>query len=277
MAKKIRFPLEMKDGIEVRDLEELKEYFSLERILFYLVNGKLEIWLRDRYLDDLADAISGLDMEDMKLNQKICDIFEIEYMQEEEENPELIMEKEHRRALLREYTEKKEYFDVIDQIAFDQDDMYDLLDEGETTVYLCGDKFSIPLSKKGICYIGVNNPTVVISSKVKIDFKEKDISFEDVQFDERYQKLLDEEELKTETLSKERSKAEMKYGNYCANSYMNFMLSAQDKAGAKNCYEKICVLMEGIKYDVDADIRELRKKLLDSGIAGMAREYLREL
>lgn len=60
MVKKIRFPLEMKDGIKVRDLEELRENFSLERILFYLADGKLEIWLRDRYRNDLVDAISGL-------------------------------------------------------------------------------------------------------------------------------------------------------------------------------------------------------------------------
>lgn len=33
MAKKIRFPLEMEQGIEVRSLEELKENFSLARVL----------------------------------------------------------------------------------------------------------------------------------------------------------------------------------------------------------------------------------------------------
>ena len=80
MAKKIRFPLEMRDGIEVRDLESLKENFSLERILFYLADGKLETWLRDRYLDDIADAVSKIDQEDKELNRKICDLFEVDYM-----------------------------------------------------------------------------------------------------------------------------------------------------------------------------------------------------
>ena len=35
--------------------------------------------------------------------------------------------------------------------------------------------------------------------------------------------------------------------------------------------------MEGLEYDIDADIRELREKLLDSGIAGMASDYLENL
>ncbi len=274
MGKKIRFPLEMKDGIEVRDLEGLKENFSLERILFYLVDGKLELWLRNCYLDDLADAVSGLDMKGAELNRKICDIFEVEYLQEEEANLEKAMERKCKMELLEEFTDEKKYFDVIDQIAFDQDDLYDLLDEEETVIYLCGDRFPVPLSKKGIRYIGVNDPIVVVSSKEKVDFDARDISFESVQFDEKYQKILDDLEPKRETQSTKRSASGSKYGSYCSNSYVNFMLSPEDKAGAKSCYEKICVLMEGVEYDIDADIRELREKLLDSGIAGMAKGYL---
>ena len=33
MAKKIRFSLEMEQGVEVRSLEELRENFSLERVV----------------------------------------------------------------------------------------------------------------------------------------------------------------------------------------------------------------------------------------------------
>ena len=277
MAKKIRFPLEMEDGIEVRDLEGLKENFSLERVLFYFADGKLETWLRDRYLDDLADAVSGLDKEDAGLNRKICDIFEVEDEKANEADIEKTMERKRKMDLLEEFTDEEKYFGVIDQIAFDQDDLYDLLDEGETVIYLCGNKFPVPLGKKGICYIGVNNPTVVISSKEKVNFDEKGISFKDVQFDEKYQKILDDLEPKKERQSLKHSTSGSKYGSYCSNSYLNFMLSPEDKAGAKSCYEKICMLMEGLEYDIDADIRELRRKLLDSGIAGMANEYLRNL
>ena len=35
MAKKIRFPLAMADGVQVRTLDELKEHFDLEAVLEY--------------------------------------------------------------------------------------------------------------------------------------------------------------------------------------------------------------------------------------------------
>ena len=277
MAKKIRFPLEMKDGVEVRDLDGLKENFSLERVLFYLADGKLETWLRDRYMDELAEAVSGLDKEDAELNRKICDIFEVEYEEEDEADIEKAMERKRKMGLLEEYTDDKQYFDVVDQIAFDQDDLYDLLDEDETVIYLCGDKFSIPLGKQGVSYIGVNNPTVVISSKEIMDFAAKGISFENVKFDGKYQNLLDEVRTKDEDKTIGNSISGSRYGDYSSRSFLNFMLSADEKAGVKSCYEKISVLMEGLMYDIDEDIRELRDKLLDSGIAGIAEEYLREL
>ncbi|MCD8105015.1 MAG: hypothetical protein LUF35_08460 [Lachnospiraceae bacterium] len=47
MAKKVRFPLEMEDGVEVCGVEELREHFSLERVLAYIADGKMLTWLRD--------------------------------------------------------------------------------------------------------------------------------------------------------------------------------------------------------------------------------------
>ena len=67
MAKKIRFPLEMDNGIEVRSIEELRDNFSLARVLAYYKNGKLAIWLRDRYANDLADAIEAVNPSEQNL------------------------------------------------------------------------------------------------------------------------------------------------------------------------------------------------------------------
>lgn len=78
MEKKIRFPLEMEQGVQVRSMEELRENFSLSRVLVYLSNGKLVTWLRDRYADDISNAIEGLNTEDDELPKKVCEIFEIE-------------------------------------------------------------------------------------------------------------------------------------------------------------------------------------------------------
>ena len=272
MAKKMRFALEMENGVKVRDLEELKGNFCLKSVLAYLENGQLEKWLRDRYLNDEAEAISGLDKNDVGLGKKVCDIFEVDFSEDDGDE-----ERMQKMECLKKYTDEEIYFDVIDQIAFDQDDMYDLLDEGETVIYLCGDRFPIPLGKKGISYIGVNDPTVVISSKEKVDFGEKDISFENVHFDEKYQKVAGNTEPEKARKSTQRGTSGSQYGAYSSGSYLNFMLSRDDKVAAKSCYKKICVLMEGIKYDIDADIQDIRDNLRNSGIIGMADEFLKDL
>ncbi|MCM1050310.1 MAG: hypothetical protein NC433_18020 [Clostridiales bacterium] len=255
MARNIRFPLEMENGVEVRTLEELKENFSLEKVLSYLSDGKLETWLRDRYEDGLADAVAGLDKNDAGLNRKICDIFDVEYTQEDTADMESAVERNRRRELLGQYTDERKYYDVINQIAFEQDDVYDLLDDGETVIYLCGDKFSVPTGKKGIRYIGVNNPVVVINAKEKVDFDGMDISFENVRFDEKYQKILDALNPKEEGQPAQRHSSGSGHGSYTSNSYWNFMLSPKDKTAAKDLYDK----------------------LLNSGIAGLADEYISNL
>ena len=79
MARKIRFPLIMSNGADVRTLEELRENFDLKSILGYFENGKLETWLKDRYYDDIANAVSELSIDDIDLNEKISNIFEISY------------------------------------------------------------------------------------------------------------------------------------------------------------------------------------------------------
>lgn len=190
MAKKIRFALEMKDGAEVRTIEELRETFSLEKALFYLSNGKLVTWLRDRYLDDLAEAVEALEADSDNLPEKLCEIFDVEYDKEAMENLEKAAEINRKKELLKNYTTEDKYFEVVEKIAFDQDELHDLLDNGENTIYLCGEKFSVPISKTGVTYIGVNKPMVVINSKEIVNFDEKNISFKNIVFDETYQELL---------------------------------------------------------------------------------------
>ena len=79
MAKKIKFPLKMKNGVSVRSMEELRENFCLCSMLLYLANGQLITWLRDRYLNELADKIAELDENDVEICKKLCDIFEVSY------------------------------------------------------------------------------------------------------------------------------------------------------------------------------------------------------
>ena len=86
MAKKIRFPLEMDNGIQVRNMEELRNNFSLGRVLAYVQNDKLEIWLRDRYENNIADAIARLDKRDVELPRKVSEIFDVPYAEKTEDD-----------------------------------------------------------------------------------------------------------------------------------------------------------------------------------------------
>ena len=88
MAKKVRFPLEMDGGIEVRDIESLRENFSLQRIMGYFENGKLSTWLRDRYANDMADQIESLNEDDSELARKICAALGVSYDESYQEDIE---------------------------------------------------------------------------------------------------------------------------------------------------------------------------------------------
>ena len=113
MAKKIRFSLEMENGTEVRELDELKDNFSLEKVLYYIDNGRMFTWLRDRYHDDVAEQIQELDKNDPDYNKKLCEIFEVEYDESAVEDMERAAERARKLALLKELTDDSNYAGVI--------------------------------------------------------------------------------------------------------------------------------------------------------------------
>ncbi len=193
MAKKIRFPLEMGNGVEVRSLEELRENFRIDKVLEYIRNGKLITWLRDRYESSLAEEISKLDPDDVELAKKVSAIFDVELDDEMQKSLEMDSGRALKLEKLKKYTDSEKYIDVIDQIAFNQDELYDMLDEDVDKIYLCGDRFSIPLSKQDISYTGINNPVVVISSKEPVDWERNRIQITGVVFDEKYQAVIEKE------------------------------------------------------------------------------------
>lgn len=292
MAKKIRFPLEMDGGVEVRDIDSLRKHFSLQRVMGYLADGKLITWLRDRYANDLADAIEAVDRNDESLARRICEILGVDFDEEAEENIEKAEERNKKLARLKEVTLEKEFLDNVDNVALEQDDLYDLLDEGVNKIYLCGDRFSIPLSKEGVSYIGINNPVVAIDSKVEIDWKEKKIALSGVKFDSKYQEVVESaEDTKRKLYQKavenvtgkvsNQHKSEIRtvvsYGKYKDDSYINFMLTPADK---KESEKSFCILAKEVslfKYNVDDDIQNAKKILVDSGIVNLAKKYLKSL
>ena len=190
MAKKIKFALEMSNGEQVRNIDDLKEHFDVEKVVGYYLNGRLLTWLKDRYYEDEAQKVTELSKDDPKLHNKLCAIFGIEYEDEGLETEEIAWRTEHLNKL-KQYTDDKEILSKVAQVAFDQEELSDLLDEGVNDIYLCANRFTIPLKVTDKTYIGVGKAVAVIRSDKVIDFDSLNIKFVDVKFDDKYQEILD--------------------------------------------------------------------------------------
>ena len=189
MAKKIKFPLEMSNGEQVRTLDELKENFDIESVVGYFNDGRLLNWLQARYYDEEADKISALSKDDPQLQKKLCNIFGVE-SKDEEIDVEEIANRQERLNRLKQYTDDKEILERVDLVAFNQEDLGDLLDEEKPLIYLCHNKFIIPLRETHKTYIGIGKAVAVIRSEEIVDFEEKHIKFKDVVFDDDYENLI---------------------------------------------------------------------------------------
>ena len=188
--KKIKLPLEMANGVQVRTLDELKENWDLEKALNYYLNGKLQTWLIDRYYTELAgevDALSGI-TDNAELQQKLCGIFGIE-IKEDFVDVEAVAERNRRLEILRQYTADDAVLKNVDKVAFNQEELAYLLDEGNSKIYLFNNKFSIPLTINEKTYVGVGDVEVVINSKNYVNFDNLNIKFKNIKFDKEYEKL----------------------------------------------------------------------------------------
>ena len=193
MAKKIRFPLKLAEGKEVRSLDEFREHFDLEAVLEYYKSGKLLTWLEDRYLEGEAEAIQALDETDPDFQLQLCSALQVEYIGEDV-GLEEIARRQERLKRLRAITNNAEYIQNIDSVSFDQEELADLLDEGVEVIYLCGASFHIPISQKNIMYIGINKPVVHLSGNIPGDMQETGIVCENCRPDNWPEKVLMSEE-----------------------------------------------------------------------------------
>lgn len=198
MAKRNRFPVVYSDGREINTMEEIIENFDYDEIVKFIETEELFEWLDSRYEDAITSKIKKLDKEDIYYKTKIHEIFGLEYIEPRIEIEEVKKEKEftkeqlERIEKLKEYTEDTDIHKYIDKVAFNQDELYDLLDMAETNIFLCGEKFNIPINKNNMVYIGINKPIIYIASKEYIDFDKRDIHIVGCEFDDKYKEVLNE-------------------------------------------------------------------------------------
>lgn len=192
MAKKIKIPLEMVNGVTVRTVEELKENWDLEKIVSYYHNGRLLTWLNDRYYSEQAEKLKLLETitNAHELQKQLCSIFDMPFVEDECVDVHAVAVKIEKIERLRKLTSDDEILKNVDKVAFDQEELAHLLDENEPIIYLADNMFTIPLAVKNKKYIGVGTVTAVIVSNKPVDFEKMNIFFENIQFDEKYNNLV---------------------------------------------------------------------------------------
>lgn len=190
MAKKIKFALKMQDGTEVRDIESLREHFDADTVVGYFLDGRLLTWLGNFYYDTEADLVEKLDKNDGQLKKKLCEIFDVEYEDDGEFDVELAAKRREKLEKLKQYTADEKILALVDNVAFDRNDMVELLDEDADTIVLVDGTYRIPLREHNKKYIGVGNVLAEINSKEVVDFDKLGITFENIHFNDEYLVLL---------------------------------------------------------------------------------------
>ena len=190
MARKVKFPLELKDGYLARsNIEEVRAHFDLEKIIAQFHNGRLKIWLDDHYLPEMAAQVAALDGDAPDLAAQLCAILGVEGVTADAVDSYAIRERERKLQKLRQCTSNERYLNMVEYAAFDQKDLDDVLKNNPTAILLCGGEFHIPLVAKQRTYYGIGKVIAVIDSDENVDFEELGITFVDVDFDEAYEQV----------------------------------------------------------------------------------------
>lgn len=187
---KIKFALKMKDGAEVRTLDQLREHFDLASVLGYYSSGRLYDWLESRGYDE-AEKLKALNPSSASFQKDLCEVLRVAYS--EPENPDLslseIAARKGRLERLKLFTVDDTILAAVDRVAFTQEELDALLSKtdcastvgsissssigGFTTqtsfltstptkrvIYLCGDRFAVPGNVGQVSYIGINSPEI---------------------------------------------------------------------------------------------------------------------
>ena len=187
---KIKFALKMKDGAEVRTLDQLREHFDLASVLGYYSSGRLYDWLESRGYDE-AEKLKALNPSLVSFQRDLCEVLGVAYS--EPENPDLslseIAARNGRLERLKLFTVDDTILAAVDRVAFTQEELDALLSKtdcastvgsissssigGFTTqtsfltstptkrvIYLCGDRFAVPGNVGQVSYIGINSPEI---------------------------------------------------------------------------------------------------------------------
>ena len=145
------------NGVTLRSLNDLRENFSPEALLTAHLRGDLYRWLSQHYYETEASAVDDIAIEDTDCLKKLCHVLGVDYLADEKLPPETLAALNAKKELLRSYTSDESIIGNAGICAMNQEELAELLDQGQKTIYLCENNFSIPSSYPGVRYIGIGN------------------------------------------------------------------------------------------------------------------------
>lgn len=179
--KRIKFPLVMKNGEEVRDIEALRKNFDIGSAVEYYSNGKLERWLKNNYYDDILENVQKLAGNEDDFGELLAGALGVEWEGAEKLNLQSIMKRTELKEQLKPYV-SEEQLEGMEYIADTQEELEQFARSGCTPVYLFGKTFSVLEWMENIELIGLGHPVVNLEMKCREDFHKKKIKLKDVEF-----------------------------------------------------------------------------------------------
>ena len=251
---KKKFPLLFKGGIEINTMNDLKKNFDFKKVMGYFQNGKLRTWLDDRFYSDEADAINALKVSDRHAPHKICDILGVNFddFAEELDDAETVAWRQKRREQIKNFTTDPEIIKDIDNVAFNQDDLEDILSDSRLPqkIYLCNNFFRFPsgiLRKQYISYIGIGQVAIKFETAKPVDLSALEISFKNITFTEEEVEVKEEvAEPVEETVEEIEEPAEIE---------SNVMRLVEDKLVMANFLPASAVAQVALRFKARSTIR----------------------
>lgn len=265
MAKKIKFPLQMKDGYKVRTMEELRVHSDPESLIAYFLDGKLKSWLKDRYYQEEIDEINKLKSSDDNLLQSLYDILNINKKNDDMEKFEIddVLRKYNILSKVKQYTDNKEILENIDSIATSQSEFENILKKNVSIVYLLGKKFVLPHCAENIFIKGINNVEIEVNSQEVIDFEKIKVYFENCYFDSTYQLIVEQKRLEEENLHKK------KKSTYKVSNVFDYLLSNSAREKSAEIFNEIQNRLLDFEFDIYIHGKDIHNELEKDCLEGL--------
>ena len=135
MAKRIKFPLVMKNGVEARDMEALRENFDMESIVEYFINGKLAKWLTNNYEDEILKDIQELKGDEADFGERLAKALGVKWSNEDKVDLQNLMKTTELKERVKPYISGEE-LEKVEYIADTQEELERLVKKGCIPVYL---------------------------------------------------------------------------------------------------------------------------------------------